>query len=508
MARTEPTEIEDQLILRMKLFADDPEGYVRYKYPWGKKGTPLANKQIKAWQLRALRKIRQQILENRNLILQGKPPKMIKLARVSGRGVGKSAFLAWVAQWLFDCVPGGTVIVTANSEGQLRDKTFPEIRKWCAMAINSHWYDIGATSIKPQAWLAEIMSGADIDDGYWYIKASLWSKEDPDAFAGAHSQIGMVVLFDEASGIDNVIWPVTEGYFTDLTLYRIWIVISNGRRPTGKFFDCFHKDREEWDIEHIDARKVEDVDQSVYDSIIRINGADSDEARVEVYGQFPRTGDNQFIGRGLVDDARARVAEFEDMGAPLVMGVDPARFGDDKAVIRFRAGRDARNVPKPLRMPKCSAVELANEVISRIIEYDPDAVFIEGDGIGGGVIDIIRAARFHVFEVTSGGSADDKDKYMNHRVEMWARGREWLETALLPDDDNLADDLCGPEYKFSPKGALALETKDDMKKRGLASPNDADALMMTFSKPVARRDRRTSRRRNKIADGVGCDIFT
>src|SRR5690606_30853790 len=235
----------------------------------------------------------------------------------------------------------------------------PEIRKWCAMSINSHWYDIGATSIKPQAWLAEIMGGADIDDGYWYIKASLWSKEDPDAFAGAHSQIGMVVLFDEASGIDNVIWPVTEGYFTDLTLYRIWIVISNRRRPTGKFFDCFHKDRADWDTEHIDARKVEDVDQSVYDSIIRVNGADSDEARVEVYGQFPRTGDNQFIGRGLVDDARARVVEFEDMGAPLVMGVDPARFGDDKAVIRFRAGRDARNVPKPLRMPKCSAVELA-----------------------------------------------------------------------------------------------------------------------------------------------------
>lgn len=509
MAKVKPEARAGEQELVQALFAmkNDPYAFVMYVFPWGEEGTPLAKyKQPRRWQLDILKDLRDHLQAGGSV--EDYVPDVFKMAVSSGRGIGKTAIISWLALWMLSCIPGSSTIVSANTETQLRSKTFPEIRKWARMAINSNWFDPQATSIRPAEWLVEALhKTTKIDAAYWYISAQLWSEENPDAFAGMHSQYGMMVLFDEASGIPAPIWPVTEGFFTDRIPHRVWFVISNPRNPSGPFYECFHGNRSFWRTRMIDARSVDENDPAVYQKIIDQYGSDSDQARVEVYGQFPRQGDSQFIDRGLVLDAQAREL-VPDGTAPLVMAVDPARFGDDNAVIRFRQGRDARSIP-PTRIPRCSAVELATAIAEHIDRYNPDAVFVEGDGVGGGVIDIVRSYGYRVIEVKAGGGASDKTRYANHRAEIWGRMNDWLEGGCLnPTDTALADDLCTPQFDYTQQGQMKLEAKASIRKRGYRSPNDADALALTFSRTIARRNAAAARhRRPRIAAGVDYDIF-
>lgn len=509
MAKTEPKADESQLIAKLLECADDPLKFVMFAFPWGKVGSPLEDMAgPRKWQREALEAMRDHIALNRNRRRQGVDPELMKIAIASGRGIGKSAFLAWVALWMFSCIPSSTVVVSANTEQQLKSTTFPEIRKWASMSIHNHWFEHNAMSLRPQGWLSDsLKQTTDLDDAYWYIQARLWSEESPDAYAGIHSQRGMCVLFDEASGVASCIWPVAQGYFTDKTVHRFWIAISNPRNPSGAFFECFNGNRASWWTRTVDARTVDENDRSLYEDIIRQYGADSDQARVEVYGQFPRQGDQQFISRGEVNDAIEREV-FIDNGAALCMGVDPARFGDDEAVIAFRHGRDAKSIPWQ-KYKRCSLTELAAHCAEAIERYKPDAVFVEGDGVGAGVIDILKDAGYRINEVTAGGGAENKDAYANHRTEMWGRMRDWLPQGSLPDDPSLADDLSAPMYDYSLKGQIALEPKARMKKRGYASPNNADALAMTFSRTIARKDLGVSRinKKRRVAKGMDYNVI-
>ena len=510
MAKQQPHPDEQQLIAKMLSFKDDPLAFVLYNFPWGKTSTPLEHHTgPRQWQLDALIKMRDHIQANINKKQQGLDPELLKLARASGRGIGKSAFLAWVALWLFSCLPSSTVVVSANTEQQLKSTTFPEIRKWATMGLNSRWFEHNIMSLQPAEWLVQTLKQTTgYDDAYWYIQARLWSEEAPDAYAGVHSQMAMAVLFDEASGIPGCIWPVAQGYFTDKTIHRFWVAISNPRNPSGEFFECFHGNRDQWDHATIDGRSVEENDPGVYADVIRQYGEDSDQARVEVYGQFPRQGDYQFISRGQVDDAVAREA-IPDPGAALIMGVDPARYGDDSAVIAFRFGRDATEI-RFEAYKSCSIVELSEHVARAMDKYKPDACFVEGDGVGGGVVDILKGSGFRITEVKTGGGAEDKDMYANHRTEMRGRMRDWLPSATIPNHTGLVEDLCAPMYDFTLKGQLKLEPKEKMKKRGHASPDYGDALAMTFSKTISRRDTRSSRqlKRKRVARDVDYALFS
>ena len=483
---------------------DNPYNFVKYCFSWEQQDTPLEHfKGPRKWQEKILKDIANHIARNETVDF----PEMYRLAVASGRGIGKSALVSWLILWFLSTRLGSTIIVTANTEQQLRSRTWAELGKWLTLSVNNHWWEKTATTIKPAKWFEEaLQKDLKIDTGYYYAQAQLWSEENPDAYAGPHSQLGMAVLFDEASGISANIWPVAQGYFTDKTLHRIWVAISNPRNPTGEFFNCFHVNRGQWDIENIDARTVEENDAQIYEDIIARHGPDSDEARVEVYGQFPRQGDKQFIGRGLIDEATGREIEI-DVGAPLLMGVDPARFGDDSAEIRFRQGR---NWDIPGRsVPKSDIITLANVIAGEISERNPDAVFIEGDGVGGGLIDVLRDRGFRINEVSMGGRADDSDAYADHRTECWDRMKEALPHTRIANDSILWDDLAGPMYDFTQSGKLKLESVRDMKKRGLASPNNASAFAVTFSRPIARRARPASRRGNRraFAEGVNYSVL-
>ena len=157
-----------------------------------------------------------------------------------------------------------------------------------------------------------------ISENYYYCQQKLWSEENPDAYAGAHNPLGMLLMFDEASGIPSPIWSVAEGYFTEPIIDRYWFAFSNPRKNEGAFFECFHRKRDFWSVEHIDSRDVEGTDKNVYNQIIKQYGEDSDEARVEVKGQCPNTGARQFISHELVRSSMERAID-EDIVAPLPM---------------------------------------------------------------------------------------------------------------------------------------------------------------------------------------------
>ena len=199
---------------------------------------------------------------------------------------------------------------------------------------------MSATKLTPAVWLTDIVE-KELKKGtrYWAAEGKLWSEENPDAYAGAHNMAGMMLIFDEASGIPSSIWAVGAGFFTENVLDRYWLAFGNPRRNEGYFYECFHSKRDFWDIEQIDAREVEGTDKKVYEEIIQEYGADSTEARVEVYGEFPLQGDAQFINPSVVDSAMDR-DRWNDPFAPVVLGVDPARGGADSTVIAVRKGRD------------------------------------------------------------------------------------------------------------------------------------------------------------------------
>lgn len=499
---SKPTQKEQLLIEEIVSFKNDPLGFVMYAFPWGVRGTPLEKiKGPRTWQKQEFIRIRDHLSVNEQRMEIGLQPEPVYLAISSGRGPGKSAFLAMLNLWVASCWIGATGIITANTETQLRSRTMAELGKWHTMMINNHWFEKNSMSLKPTGWFADLIrKQLKMDTQYYYIDGQSWSAENPDAFAGAHSQIGMIIAYDEASGIDDRIWNVTEGFFTDMTPLRIWVAISNPRRNTGRFFDCFHKDSEFWTNRYIDSRTVEGVDPGVYQRIADKYGEDHDVTRVEVKGQFPRTGSNQFIGREVVHDAQCRDVQ-DDAGAPLLVGVDVARFGDDESVVRMRRGRDARSFPR-FAYKGLGTMDLCDRVAEVIDKYNPDAVFIDGGGVGGGVVDRLKQLGYRVTEVQSGEKAAESDKYLNKRAEMWGRMREWLTYGAIDSNQQLSDDLTGPEYDVNVKGQIKLEVKDSMKKRGLRSPDEGDALGLTFSENVARRDMNLLNRRSRFEGQV------
>lgn len=492
--------------------ADDPRAFVRYVYPWGKPNTPLADRNgPRNWQDRDLKEIAGYVKSAKQYLqIHEEVPDMFRKATASGRGIGKSAEFAWLAHWLVSTRLGSSVWVAANGEPQLKTKTFPEISKWVAMAINSHWFDINATSIVPAKWFTDLVArDLKIDPRYWYIAAQLWSEENPDAFAGAHNVHGEMYLFDEASGIPSSIWTVAQGVFTEQIVDRYWLAFSNPRRNDGAFFECFHKNRDLWRTLNINALEVEGISHDAHHAIIKEHGEDSDEARTEVYGLFPNQADDQFISFSTVDEAMAREVVY-DPGAPLLMAIDVARGTRDYNVFGYRQGRDARVLPWE-RFHSTDTTVVAARAAEAIEKFRVDAVFVDGGGVGGPVVDMLKAMKFRVVEVQSGGTPNDENKYLNKRAENWALMKEWLGVGAIWPDKTLRQDLVGPKKKYHlTNNKLVLESKEDMLARGLASPDVADTLSMTFSCPIARTDRRsgTGKRRGRQALATDYSMFS
>jgi len=477
--------------------ADDPEAFVLFAFPWGQVNTPLAKfKGPRQWQRDVLRTIAKHIKDNRGEVDMS----TLREAVSSGRGIGKSALVSWLILWMLSTRIGSSVVVSANSESQLRSVTWGELTKWQAMIINAHWWEISATKLVPAKWVCELVE-RDLKKGtrYWAAEGKLWSEENPDSYAGVHNHDGMMLIFDEASGIPDGIWSVGAGFFTENILDRYWFAFSNPRRNQGYFFECFNSKRDFWNGRQIDARQVEDTDKAVYEQIIAEYGEDSSQARVEVYGEFPSAGEDQFISPTLVGDAFKR-ERYKDTSAPIVIGVDPARGGADSTVILVRQGRDIISIK---RYQGEDTMSIVGRVIEAIEEFNPVMTVIDEGGLGYGILDRLTEQRYKVRGVNFGSRAKNSIMWGNKRAEMWGAMRDWLRTASIPEDRKLKSDLTGPMKKPNSSGTIFLEGKKEMKARGMASPDAADALCVTFAFPVAHREYVDKNIKRSYANGGG-----
>lgn len=464
--------------------ADDPYKWVMAAFPWGQEGTPLAKfKGPRKWQVKVLKRIARHIFEGKVFDLN----EVLQLARASGRGIGKSALVAWLVLWFLTTRIGATVVVSANTEDQLRKVTFAEVMKWNTMALNSHWFEVVGITVTPAKWLKEIVE-RDLrkGTGAWGAFGKLWSEDNTEAYAGVHNHEGVMVIFDEASGIPDGIWAVAKGFFTEITKNRFWLAFSQGRRNTGYFFEIFHKNREFWDHDQIDARTVEGTDPKVYKDIILEYGEDSDEARVEVKGLFPSDDGQSFISHGLVNEAVDR-PNVEDKTAPKIIGVDPSRGRDDFVILTRQGLRILEIQHLKIADSEIGTMEGVGHIIEAIRKHKPDMVFIDQGGMGGPIKDRLWEQKFKkvVRGVDFSWPASKPQRWGNKRAEMWGEMKKWLETGTIPNDKRLKADLTAPGKKPNSKGVMLLESKKDMRARGLASPDTGDALALTFAFPVA-----------------------
>ena len=465
------------------LIANNPLFFVMTMFPWGVEGTPLAEFEgPRQWQQEVLLQIADHIASNEGRL----DFNALRLAIASGRGIGKSALVAWIILWMLSTRVGSTVIVSANSENQLRSVTWAELMKWTTMVTNSHWWETSATKLQPAQWLVEIVErDLKIGTRYWAAEGKLWSAENPDGDAGPHNMLGMCVIFDEAASIPDGIWSVAGGFFTENTPNRFWFAFSNPRRNSGYFFQCFGAKRDFWRTRQIDARSVEGTDKALYDQIIAEFGEDSYQARVEVYGEFPLDEEGTFISPALVNATFAR-APYKDQSAPITMGVDPARSGTDATVIAIRQGRDILAIE---RYQGDDTMESVGNIIEAIRVYKPTLVCVDEGGVGAGIYDRLIEQRYKVRGVNFGWKPKNPKAHLNKRAEIWCAMREWLKTASIriPDSKRLLADMTGVRVTFTSTGAIQLESKKEMRSRGLPSPDIGDAIALTFAYPVASR---------------------
>lgn len=454
-----------ELILKeLPAFTHDPLGYIYFAFPWGDKEGGLADFDgPDQWHVDFFNGIKEKLEAG------AERGAVIQEAVSSGHGIGKSAAVSWLILWAMSTCEDTKGVVTANTENQLKTKTWAELSKWYRMCINRDMFQLTATAL----------FSVDSDrEKTWRIDMVPWSERNTEAFAGLHNKgKRLLLIFDEGSAIPDVIWEVSEGALTDSETEILWIVFGNPTRGLGRFKDCFYGLRHRWSNRRIDSRTVAITNKKKIQEWVDDYGEDSDFVRVRVRGEFPRAGQMQLISGDVVDAAMKREVEVP-YGAPKLFGVDVARFGDDQTVIARVHGRKLEELH---RFQGLDTMQVAAIVVEMILKFKPDVVFVDESGLGGGVVDRILQLGHSIIPVNSARKADDERMYFNKRAEMWGRMKNWLEGASLPNDKELADDLTGPQYGYDAKNRLQLEKKQDMKRRGVHSPDAGDAIALCFA---------------------------
>lgn len=466
-------------------YRDDPLGFVMGAFPWGEKGTQLeAYDGPMPWARALMERVRLGLLN---------PQEAICEAIASGHGIAKSTTVSQLILWAFVTFPDCRGVVTANTEPQLKTKTWAELGKWFNLLnplIREH-FQLNATSL---------ISRDKTTERTWRIDLIPWSKTNPQAFAGLHNKGNRLILvFDEASEIDDIIWETAEGAFSDADTQLMWFAFGNPTRNIGRFRECFDgRFAHFWHHTQIDSREVPITNKKRIAELIRAYGEDSDYVRIRILGQFPRQGLMEFFIAADIDAAMSPDREvYVDSATPLAIGVDVARYGANNSVIFPRRGRDARTLSRKV-FHGLSTVELANHIFGCWTEWRPDGIFIDEGGVGGGVVDNCRAKQLYVVGVQFGGKDDitgiafnnSGERYANKRSAMAGAVRSWVrDGGALPNDPDLRTAMLAIRYVFNKKDEIQLVSKEDIlaDNPGLVL-DDLDALFCTFGGPIAKRE--------------------
>lgn len=430
------------------------------------------------------------LMRHQRRVLEAIARKRRRIAMRSGHRVGKTTLMAIISIWHLVTKYPQKTIVTAPTSGQLFNALFPEIK-----SLAKKLPDFIYTLFDWQS--EEIKLKADPDGSF--LSARTASPENAESFQGIHSA-NVLFIWDEASGVDERLYNAARGSMAAPNAYQI--LAGNPTRLNNTFHRAFTTNAELFEKFHISSKGLPTVDPDFIKEVADTFGEDSNEYRVRILGEFPDTEDESYIGAHLVRAARARDIQSAPLSA-IVYGVDPARQGNDRSVITRRRGLHV--IQDQFAFNKKNTMQLVGEIQALaerdrnalIEEYKaagrslfflppvPAAVVVDVIGIGAGVVDRLIELDFNVIAVNVSESSTSEPLCHRERDALWKKGRDWLEEGKckIPNDDVLQNELTSARYEYSSAGVLKIESKDQMKKRGLRSPDLADSFLLTLMVP-------------------------
>lgn len=499
-------DIERELHAFCARHYSDPLGFVLHAYPWPINGEPGPD----TWQCEVLAEIGCQVRERKYDGVTSVLP--IRVAISSGHGTGKTALFAFLVDWIMSTRRNAHGTVTAGTNEQLQNKTWARIREWTARCMTRRWFEINSTVMYRKGFRAT-----------WFCTPQSCAPENSEAFAGQHAKGSTsFYIVDEGPAVVGTVWDVMEGGLTDEPMI---FVGGNPTQNTGRFYEiCHGRSRDLWHPRIIDARTCRLPNHALIAQWLELHGEDSDFVRVRVRGLPPRASSLQFIDQDRVYAAQRRAQVVVLPDEPLVCGMDVSGGGSAFNVVRFRRGADARTIP-PIRVPGTDTKEdrsaflavLATVLRDRTPERRVTQMFVDA-AYGAPYVERLSAMGFRNVQEVSFGSTVTPHKALkptprdvpdlvpfNMRAYMWQKMKDWLATAAIdPKDDRLAADLVGPGFHLTKKDELVLEAKASMQERGVASPDDGDALALTWAAPVLQGWKTAAQtRRGRFAERAG-----
>lgn len=404
-----------------------------------------------------------------------------RLALKACKGPGKSCVMAWCGWNFLLTRPHPKVIGTSISSSNLRDGLWTEFAKWQ-----------GRSKLLQEAftWSAERIVSKEFPET-WFASARAWSvgadpTQQANTLAGIHADY-VLFLVDEAGGIPSGVVAAAEAGLSTGIETKLFLS-GNPTHLSGPLYDACTKERHLYYVKEItgdpDAPdRAPRIDPNWARKQIESYGRDSPWVLVNVFGQFPPGQDNTLIGVRDAEEAAKRVVPYAEYAhMPKILGVDVARFGDDRTTITMRQGKVAY---RPSVFRNLDTMEVAGQVASVIVRNKPKVVFIDQTGIGSGVVDRLKELGYPVVGVDASARPADV-RCLNMRAQMWLHMAEWVKGGgSIANDPDLIRELTTPTYKFHSDGKMQIESKADIKKRGLPSPDLADGLGLTFAYPVA-----------------------
>lgn len=407
-------------------------------------------------------------------------PNERRLALLACKGPGKTCVLAWLAWNFLLTRPNPKVVATSISKDNLKDGLWTEMAKWQARSELLKELFI---------WNKERIQSKE-HYKTWWMSARTWTKgadtdQQANTLAGIHEDY-MLFILDEVGGIPDAVMAAADAGLATGIETKI-LMAGNPTHLEGPLYRAATRERDMWFLVSItadpdDPNRTPRVSKEWANEQIKKYGRDNPWVLVNVFGKFPPSSLNSLLGPDDVAGAMGKhLTEDQYSFAQKRLGIDVARFGDDRTIIFPRQGL-ASFMPAEMRGARTN--EIAARVAAAKAKWGSELEFVDGTGgWGAGVIDFLYQAKLTPQEINFAGRAYD-DRYENKRAEMWFEMANWIKRGgALPNLPELQKELTAPTYTFTKRGKFLLESKEQIKDRLGFSPDLADALCLTFAFP-------------------------
>lgn len=398
-----------------------------------------------------------------------------KISVRSGHGTGKSTALSWAMLWFCLFRFPNKVVVTAPTTAQLYDALFAELKRWIGELPEALKILLEVKTDRVELIAAPSEA---------FISARTSRAEQPEALAGVHSDNVMLVV-DEASGVPEQVFEAASGSMSGHNATTI--LAGNPTRSSGTFFESHNRLAGQWLTLHWSCIDSARVSKEFVEEMATRYGIDSNAYRIRVLGEFPLGDDDTIIPLHLAEAAMARDIEVTPAARP-IWSLDVARFGSDRTVLGKRVGNVVTDLEAWQGLDLMATVGRVKAQFDGLLPSQrPNEILVDSIGLGSGVVDRMRELGMPVRGINVSEAPAFGATYANLRTELIFRTRGWLEQrgARLPNDKELIAEMTSIRYSFSSSGKMKAESKDDLRRRGLRSPDKADAIFLLFASDAA-----------------------